>query len=157
MRTELTGRDAASEDASKARIRRCYVLGAGFSNAVAGLPAMRGLWASLDQIHAKERARDRTSNRAGWGIEIQWFMTELKDRFFKPPYLEEGESFDSLEGLDLEKILSFIDLHLASPVRAVVRHADGTMSDRNLGSLFPWPGSLREVPRHVWKPTYTSS
>jgi hypothetical protein len=115
---------------------RCFLLGAGFSNAVAGLPAMRQLASEFKTIQDREHKAGH-ENRTFWGEQITQFLDELEDEFFRKLLnIEGGESYERCTFREnLESIVSFIDLNLSGEIRAEIIRGENR-SDFSKDMLF---------------------
>ena len=105
---------------------KCFVLGAGFSNAVAELPLTRDLLNSFKKVQ-EAQVLAKNELRVGWGENIKMFLVKLEAEFIHPrrqSAIQEGCNEWSIHYTDLESILTFIDSNLISPLHTelVVNH-----------------------------------
>ncbi len=110
-------------------MRKCFVLGAGFSKAVANLPLTCELTKKFWDVFEKEKGLGH-NNRVFWGESIKKY-------------------FDFLEQENFEAILSFIDINLSGEIRARIISENGEKSDYTKSQLFSnygvSQGGLREL------------
>ena len=99
-------------------MNKCFVLGAGFSKAVAGLPLMReivrGFWNLRDDPkNSKNTALIERCER------VKEFLDGLKQQaltqWIEPNPLNKNKALESDYAENLETVLSQIDLHMSSP------------------------------------------
>ena len=83
-------------------MRKCFVLGAGFSKAVAKLPLTRELTKKFWDVLEKEKELGH-NNRVFWGESMKKYVEKY---------------VDPLEQENLGAILSFIDINLSSPINS---------------------------------------
>jgi hypothetical protein len=134
-------------------VARCFLLGAGFSNAVADLPVMRQLAAEFCRIRDREIALGR-ENRAFWGKQILQFFDELEDEFFSKPCVnvEAGESYERCTFREnFESVVSFIDLNLSGEFKAEIIRGENRL-DFSKDVLFWNRMDLKNL--RVWIQTY---
>ena len=110
-------------------MRKCFVLGAGFSKAVAKLPLTRELTKKFWDVLEKEKELGH-NNRVFWGESMKKYV-------------------DPLEQENLGAILSFIDINLSGEIRARIISENGEKSDYTKSHLFSnygvSQGGLREL------------
>lgn len=123
----------------------CFILGAGFSKAVADLPLMKDFADRFREIRDQEKALGH-KNRSAWGDEILRFIDELEDEFFRTPCVGEDATYDHCTlRSNFESLISYIDLNLSGDIRATVTRR-GVPSDFTKSALFSnQPNRLREV------------
>jgi hypothetical protein len=128
---------------------KCYVLGAGFSNAVAGLPPMKKLAATFQEVQQKQEDF-RHDNRAFWGKQLLGQLDHFQHYFFEEPCLGPGEQYTWCNFKEnFEAIVSFVDLNLASTIEAHVVDGQGKPFERSKDCAF-WPGpDLKELRRYI--------
>ncbi len=117
---------------------RCYILGAGFSKAVADLPVMKEMVSTF--THIRERERKLGHNiRVRWGDQLLFYLAYLEDEFFRKPCVdtENGQTYETCNFKEnLEALVSFIDLNLSGNIRATLVDKEGGRSDFTKRSLF---------------------
>ena len=110
-------------------MRKFFVLGAGFSKAVANLPLTCELTKKFWDVLEKEKESGH-NNRVFWGESMKKY-------------------FDPLEQENFEAILSFIDINLSGEIRARINSENGEKSDYTKSQLFSnygaSQGGLREL------------
>jgi SIR2-like domain len=117
---------------------KCYVLGAGFSKAVAKLPTMRNMTAEFAAI-LQRKQQPGNEYRTVWGMRLLDFLRDCENDFFAKPCIRPGEQYSECTfGQDLEAIVSFIDLNLATPITALVTDGHGPPAERKQDNGF-WP------------------
>ena len=123
----------------------CYILGAGFSNAVADLPPMKQLTGKFEEVLRREEELGH-GNRVFWGRQLLEYLERFERRFFVEPCLGRGEQYSWCNFKEnIEAIVSFIDLNLASTIEAHVTDAQGKSSHRAKDCAF-WEGcDLRQL------------
>ncbi|MFQ5528362.1 MAG: hypothetical protein ACE5GX_19175 [Thermoanaerobaculia bacterium] len=128
---------------------KCYVLGAGFSNAVAGLPLTSELVPAFRRILRAETQTDPNGNRVRWGKELFAFLDELGTRRFTNA-LGRGANIESGGFEDnLEAVTSFIDLNISTRVHPVILDDNG--AERDVVADYPfWGGpSLKQIRQNL--------
>jgi hypothetical protein len=134
----------------------CYVLGAGFSKAVAEMPMMRDMIPAFHRIHS-EAKNDGNRRLAKAGDLITGFLAQLERGNFIEPYVNEnlGEvPIDTGLNNNLEHILSLIDLYLECRWQGRVQSDNRTaaVTGRGIGTRIPMPKELREAFRlYIYK------
>lgn len=115
-----------------------YILGAGFSNAVAGLPVTKDwtqrFWEFLDQ-----EAKAGHRNRVRWGTHIREYLDYLEREFFTKPLVnvEDGQRYTECNFQEnLEALISFIDLNMSGEITARLIDKDGKQSSFSKQTLF---------------------
>ncbi len=117
---------------------KCFVLGAGFSKAIANLPLMKELTAAFQSVRAREEVNGNT-NRVFWADRINNYLYYLENEFFVKPCVTNtpGRTYrDCNFKENIEALLSFIDLNLSGQIRATVIDANGEKADFTKSSLF---------------------
>lgn len=115
---------------------RCYILGAGFSKAVADLPLMKNLSEKFWQIRDQEQQRGH-NNRVKCGDRIKNYLDYLEKEFFTKPCIKDGERYEECNFQEnLEALVSFIDLNTSGEIRARVVDKDGNKSTFSKRTLF---------------------
>lgn len=115
-----------------------YILGAGFSNAVADLPVTKDwtqrFWEILDQ-----EAKAGHKNRVRWGTHIREYLDYLEREFFTKPLVnvEGGQRYTECNFQEnLEALISFIDLNMSGEITARLIDKDGKRSSISKRTLF---------------------
>lgn len=128
---------------------RCYILGAGFSNAVADLPPMKKLTEKFQEVLRREEELGH-DNRVFSGRQLLEYLQRFERTFFVKPCLGPGEQYSGCNFKEnIEAIVSFIDLNLASDIDALVTDAQGRSSHRTKHSPF-WEGyDLTQLRGHI--------
>ena len=132
-------------------MNRCYVLGAGFSKAVADLPVMKQLVSRFTQIREQEK-KHQHKNRVHWGDRLLSYLDFLEKEFFRKPCVdsENGQSYENCDFKEnLEALVSFIDLNLSGQIRATILDVKGRRSDFTKPSLFWNYADLGELRRCI--------
>ncbi len=127
----------------------CYVLGAGFSREMAGLPVMRDLVASFRARHRRECEKGR-GNRVAWGATVLEFIDSLESEAVHQRMVggdERCESCDFTE--DFEAILSFIDLNVGRTIEATIVSSAGEKSSRSRACPFSNYMNLQEIRYYI--------
>ena len=130
-------------------MRKCFVLGAGFSKAVANLPLMRELTQKFWDVLEKEKGLGH-NNRVSWGEKVKEYFDSLEYEFFRKPCIGIGDSYSYCNFQEnFEAILSFIDINLSGEIRARKISKNGEKSDYTKSHLFSnygdSQGGLREL------------
>ena len=130
-------------------MRKCFVLGAGFSKAVANLPLTRELTKKFWDVLEKEKELGH-NNRVFWGESIKKYFDSLEYEFFRKPCIGIGDSYPYCNFQEnFEAILSFIDINLSGEIRARKISKNGEKSDYTKSHLFSnygaSQGGLREL------------
>lgn len=93
--------------------KRTFLLGAGFSRAVANAPLMNELWSKIEKVYNKEKAKNKR-NREKWYKDLSNFIDMLEysaknniDRLF-----DEKHKIDGGIRNNLEYLYTLIDLHI---------------------------------------------
>jgi SIR2-like protein len=126
---------------------RCYVLGAGFSKAVAHLPLMKGMVKEFTKRLEQERALGDTL-RVGWGERLLSDIQHLERKFFREPYVDtkNGQTYENCNfSENFEALVSYIDLNLSGRTSATLVDVDGKKSNFTTPSLFGYPTNLDEL------------
>jgi len=99
---------------------RTFLLGAGFSKAVADGPIMKELWCHIEKAYEKERSRTDVSPedkelRVNWFNNLNKFMTKLEEEAIRRfnQYNFDNVHVEIKE--NLEYLFTLIDLHLEGP------------------------------------------
>jgi hypothetical protein len=119
-------------------MNKCYILGAGFSRAMANLPIMKDLTKKFWEIKNQEE-RQNHRNRVLWGNRISEYFDYLENEFFRKPCIdsEKGEHYENCNFREnLESIVSFIDLNLSGEINARIIDKNGKKSSFSKPSLF---------------------
>lgn len=130
---------------------KCYILGAGFSKAVAKLPVMKELVPTFTRIHEEQRKLGHR-NRVHWGEQLLCYLDFLEDEFFRKPCVraEKGGSYEKCNFKEnLEALVSFIDLNLSGTIRATLIDEQCRRSDFSKNSLFWNYSDLDELRRCI--------
>lgn len=107
---------------------KCYVLGAGFSKSVAGLPLMRELPERFREIQRTEACCGH-SNRAGQGADLLRFFEWYKEQVLAARRLGPDEKYGECGAvIDIEAISTFLDFNRIYSPRFDVAHSDGGSS-----------------------------
>jgi hypothetical protein len=123
---------------------RCYVLGAGFSKAVADLPLMKGMVQEFTKRLEQEKALGDTP-RVRWGERLLSDIEQLESKFFREPCVKNGQTYENCNfSENFEALVSYIDLNLYGRISATVV-ADGKKSNVTTPSLFGYPTNLDEL------------
>jgi hypothetical protein len=125
---------------------KCFILGAGFSNAVAELSVTKDLITRFKKIQEDERIAN-PDLRVQWGETIKEFLSKLESQFIPPSHqsIVQGSKNDwSIWYSDIESLLTFIDANLISPL-----HTEVVVNNEPVYSIKEspfWRGTdLREV------------
>ncbi len=116
---------------------KCFILGAGFSKAVANLPLMSELTKKFWEVLENEKTLGHR-NRVILGERIKNYFWDLEKEFFVNPCVDvkNGEKWHSCNyEKNLEQIISFIDLNLSGEINATLVTKNGktqSFSKRNL-------------------------
>lgn len=93
--------------------KRTFLLGAGFSRAVANAPLMNELWSKIEKVYNKEKTKNKR-NREKWYKDLSNFIDMLEysaknniDRLF-----DEKHKIDGGIRNNLEYLYTLIDLHI---------------------------------------------
>lgn len=133
---------------------RCYVLGAGFSKAVANLPVMKEMVQTFTNIREQEKNRGHNL-RVHWGDRLLEYLDYLEHEFFEKPCIDtaNGQRYENCNFKEnLESLVSFIDLNLSGDIRAERIDPTGNRSDYTKHSLFWNYANLGEL--RSWIQTY---
>src|SRR5882724_1588405 len=124
---------------------RCYVLGAGFSNAVADLPLMKGMVREFAKRLEQEKAHGKNTLRVRWGERLLSDIEHLESKFFREPYVKNGQTYENCNfSENFEALVSYIDLNLSGRTSATLV-VDGKKSNITTPSLFEYPTNLDEL------------
>lgn len=130
---------------------RCYILGAGFSKAVANLPVMKEMVSTFTHIRERERELGH-NNRVLWGDRLLSYLDHLENEFFRKPCVDtdNGQAYETCNFKEnLEALVSFIDLNLSGEIRATLVDKQGRMSNFTKHSLFWNYSDLGELRRCI--------
>jgi hypothetical protein len=130
---------------------RCYVLGAGFSKAVADLPLMKKLVSKFKDIREHEKKLDHNL-RVRWGDRLLSYIDYLENEFFRKPCIDikNGETYRNCNFKEnLEALVSFIDLNLSGHIHATRVDKTGKTSDYTKRCLFWNYADLDELRRCI--------
>ena len=116
---------------------KCYILGAGFSNAVSGLPVMKELTKAFWQVLEQEKNKGH-NNRTFWGNRIRHYFEFLENDFFVRPCISgKYENYEECNFQEnLEALISFIDLNVSGEITASVIDKDGNRGSYSKPTLF---------------------
>lgn len=119
-------------------MKRCFILGAGFSKAVGNLPLMCELSNKFWELIHEQQSQD-FKNRVLWGKKINDYFSLLERTYFIEPCIDlmNGEDYTNCNYKNnLEAIISFIDLNLSGEIRATKIDKSGNTSDFTKTPLF---------------------
>ncbi|MCL5038071.1 MAG: SIR2 family protein [Chloroflexi bacterium] len=94
--------------------RRTFLLGAGFSKAVADGPLMGEIWERMKQAHEREKSRKYGRSRVKWFETIKSNIDQIENAARK--YFGNSELSSIFSDLkdNIEKLYTILDLHLLS-------------------------------------------
>lgn len=104
-------------------MKKCIILGAGFSKAIAKLPLTKELFNRFDEI-SKEHNLYANSNIATSYVEIKNFLDYLFNHYLKKRLQSINNKTEVISHNyfeNFEAICSYIDLNLANEVRAITK------------------------------------
>lgn len=117
---------------------KCYIVGAGFSKAVAELPVMKDMVSTFKNVLESQRTLGHR-NRIIWGERLLSYLDYLETEFFRKPCIdsEDGRTYETCNFKEnLEALVSFIDLNLSGNIRATLIDEQGRRTDFTKDSLF---------------------
>lgn len=93
--------------------KRTFLLGAGFSKAVANAPLMEDLWSKIEEVYNKEKAKNKI-NRIKWYDDLNEFidMLEYNAKTNVKRLFGEKHIIDGGIRKNLEYLYTLIDLHI---------------------------------------------
>jgi len=112
---------------------RVYVLGAGFSNQVAGLPTVRDLRESFQVVLSRSR-KSGHENRVFWGESLLGFLHSFE---YIGLATNQGDCVVNSNVAELfEELLTFLDLNTRTELKGQVRRNGSTFDMSHVGPFF---------------------
>ena len=103
-------------------MRKTYILGAGFSKAIANAPTQREIWTYIDDVYREfinrsDIPNDHKKNRISWYHQLNNFINKLEELSLER-FSNISNDYEYIETEireNLEYLLTFIDLHIHAP------------------------------------------
>ncbi|MCL5035473.1 MAG: SIR2 family protein [Chloroflexi bacterium] len=97
--------------------KRTFLLGAGFSNAVADGPLMKDIWSNIEKVYEKEKKRvvsqGRINYRLKWFEKLESFIKELEEKSIENFMHYDFDYSKVTIKENIEYLFTLIDLHLS--------------------------------------------
>lgn len=119
-------------------MKRVFIVGAGFSKAVADLPLTSEMTKRFQEVLEDSRLRGDESGIL-WGESIFRFWTDLEKQFLELPLRKAGNNSRVLNSnywTNFESVLTFIDLNLNNEVQGRFKDSEKEYSSNGPGYMF---------------------
>jgi len=90
--------------------KRTFLIGAGFSKAVANAPLMKELWSSFEDVYINEKNNSKSNNRVYWFEKLDEFVNNIENLAYSQ-LSKDTKKIEEGVRENLEYLFTLIDIH----------------------------------------------